>query len=69
MTKLPPLLEEIVLVERRLDDERRKASPDFAAFRELRDRLAELLDWARTNGWGTDPTDPTTPAPAVAAAA
>ncbi|MFL5063497.1 MAG: hypothetical protein ACJ8FU_08540 [Xanthobacteraceae bacterium] len=66
---MPPLLEEIALVERRLDAERCKDNPDFVAFRELRERLAELLDWARTNGWGTDPTDPTTPAPAVAAAA
>lgn len=66
--RLPPLMQEIVTIDRELRAERRADVPDLDRVRALKDRRQELRTFG-DGAWRTDPGDDTTRPPAAAVAA
>ena len=65
--RLPPVLQEIVQIDRRLEREREAEVPDFETILALRKRRRELHAFC-SGGWGR-PADPDNQPPLTAAGA
>lgn len=66
--RLPPLMREIVMIDRALAAERRAEVPDLNIVRAMKARRTELRVFG-DGGWRTDPGDDNSRPPAAAKAA